>query len=130
MTKDIDYVVQDGKVIIVDQFTGRLMHGRQFSEGLHQALEAKEAVEIKKETTTLATITFQNFFRMYDKLAGMTGTALTNAEEFDKVYRLDTIVIPTNKPMIRKDKPDLIFKTEIAKFKAVIEKIKESNRKK
>jgi preprotein translocase subunit SecA len=115
--------------MIVDEFTGRLMPGRRYSGGLHQAIEAKENVEVKRESKTLANITFQNFFRMYQKLAGMTGTALTNAEELDKVYKLDTIVIPTNKPMIRKDFPDLIYKTEQGKFKAVIEKIKESHKK-
>jgi preprotein translocase subunit SecA len=123
MTKDVDYVVQDGKVIIVDQFTGRLMHGRQFSEGLHQALEAKEAVEIKKETTTLATITFQNFFRMYSKLSGMTGTAKTEEEEFRNIYNMLVVEIPTNKPVIRIDDNDLIFATMEAKYKALAEEI-------
>jgi preprotein translocase subunit SecA len=123
MEKDVDYVVQDGKVIIVDAFTGRLMHGRQFSEGLHQALEAKEAVEIKKETTTLATITFQNFFRMYSKLAGMTGTAKTEEEEFREIYNMDVVVIPTNKPVIREDANDLIFSSMQAKYKALAEEI-------
>lgn len=123
MTKDVDYVVQDGKVIIVDQFTGRLMHGRQFSEGLHQALEAKEAVEIKKETTTLATITFQNFFRMYSKLSGMTGTAKTEEEEFRNIYNMLVVEIPTNKPVIRIDDNDLIFATMQAKYKALAEEI-------
>jgi len=123
MTKDVDYVVQDGKVIIVDQFTGRLMHGRQFSEGLHQALEAKEAVEIKKETTTLATITFQNFFRMYSKLSGMTGTAKTEEEEFRNIYNMFVVEIPTNMPVIRIDDNDLIFATMEAKYKALAEEI-------
>ena len=123
MTKDVDYVVQDGKVIIVDQFTGRLMHGRQFSEGLHQALEAKEAVEIKKETTTLATITFQNFFRMYSKLSGMTGTAKTEEEEFRNIYNMLVVEIPTNKPVIRIDDNDLIFATMEAKYKTLAEEI-------
>jgi len=127
--RDKDYVVRDGEVIIVDEFTGRLMPGRRYSGGLHQAIEAKENVEVQKESKTLATITFQNFFRMYKKLAGMTGTALTNAEEFDKVYKLDVISVPTNKPMVRKDLPDLIYKTENGKFKAVIEKIKECHQK-
>ncbi len=123
MTKDIDYVVQEGAVIIVDSFTGRLMHGRQFSEGLHQALEAKEAVEIKKETTTLATITFQNFFRMYKKLAGMTGTAKTEEEEFVNIYNMYVIEIPTNMPVIRIDDNDLIFASMEAKYKALAEEI-------
>ncbi|MBU4285022.1 preprotein translocase subunit SecA [Patescibacteria group bacterium] len=123
--RDKDYVVRNGEVIIVDEFTGRLMPGRRYSGGLHQALEAKENVQVQKESKTLATITFQNLFRMYKKLAGMTGTALTNAEEFDKVYKLDTIVVPTNKPMIRKDLPDKIYKTEQGKFKAIVQEIKE-----
>jgi len=123
MTKDIDYVVQEGKVIIVDPFTGRLMHGRQFSEGLHQALEAKEAVEIKKETTVLATITFQNYFRMYKKLSGMTGTAKTEEEEFRNIYNMYVIEIPTNEPVIRTDDNDLIFATMQAKYKALAEEI-------
>ncbi len=123
MQNDIDYVVQEGKVIIVDQFTGRLMHGRQFSEGLHQALEAKEAVEIKKETTTLATITFQNFFRMYTKLSGMTGTAKTEEEEFRNIYNMFVVEIPTNMPVVRIDDNDLIFATMEAKYKALAEEI-------
>ena len=123
MEKDVDYVVHEGKVVIVDAFTGRLMHGRQFSEGLHQALEAKEAVEIKKETTTLATITFQNFFRMYSKLSGMTGTAKTEEEEFREIYNMDVVVIPTNMPVIRIDDNDLIFATMEAKYKALAEEI-------
>src|SRR3989344_4537230 len=110
--RDKDYVVKNGEVIIVDEFTGRLMPGRRWSEGLHQAVEAKEGVKIEKESRTLATITFQNYFRMYEKLAGMTGTAVTNAEEFHAVYKLDVISIPTNKPMIRSDLPDRIYKTE------------------
>ena len=125
MAKDIDYVVQDNKVIIVDPFTGRLMHGRQYSEGLHQALEAKERVEIKKETRTLATITFQNYFRMYKKLAGMTGTAKTEEEEFRNIYNMFVVEIPTNKPVIRNDEPDLIFVTPEAKFKAIANDIRE-----
>ncbi|MDI6778409.1 MAG: preprotein translocase subunit SecA [Patescibacteria group bacterium] len=124
---DRDYVVRDGQVIIVDDFTGRLMPGRRYSEGLHQAIEAKENVEVQRESRTLATITFQNYFRMYKKLAGMTGTALTSAEEFSKVYNLDVIPIPTNKMMIRKDLPDTIYKTENGKFKAVVEEIKRLN---
>ncbi len=123
MTRDIDYVVQDGKVIIVDSFTGRLMHGRQFSEGLHQALEAKEAVEIKKETTTMATITFQNFFRMYNKLSGMTGTAKTEEEEFRNIYNMYVVEIPTNMPVVRIDDNDLIFASMEAKYKALADEI-------
>jgi len=121
---DRDYVVRDGQVIIVDDFTGRLMPGRRYSEGLHQAIEAKENVEVQKESRTLATITFQNYFRIYKKLAGMTGTALTSAEEFSKVYNLDVVPIPTNVPMIREDHPDMVYKTEDGKFRAVIEEIK------
>jgi len=127
--RDKDYIVRNGEVIIVDEFTGRLMPGRRYSGGLHQAIEAKENVEVQKESKTLATITFQNFFRMYKKLAGMTGTALTNAEEFDKVYKLEVISIPTNKPMIREDLADLVYKNENGKFEAVIEKIKECHQK-
>ena len=123
MTRDIDYVVQDGKVVIVDSFTGRLMHGRQFSEGLHQALEAKEAVEIKKETSTLATITFQNYFRMYSKLSGMTGTAKTEEEEFRNIYNMNVVEIPTNEPVIRIDDNDLIFASMDAKYIALSEEI-------
>ncbi|MDD4354894.1 MAG: preprotein translocase subunit SecA, partial [Candidatus Izemoplasmatales bacterium] len=123
MAKDVDYVVQDGKVIIVDPFTGRLMHGRQFSEGLHQALEAKEAVEVKKETSVLATITFQNFFRMYKKLSGMTGTAKTEEEEFRNIYNMTVVEIPTNVPVIRIDDNDLIFATMEAKYKMLAEEI-------
>jgi len=123
--RDRDYVVQNGEVIIIDEFTGRLMYGRRYSEGLHQAIEAKENVEIKQESRTLATITFQNYFRLYKKLAGMTGTAVTEAEEFAKIYNLEVVVVPTNKPMIRKDLPDKIFATEIGKFKAVVQKVKE-----
>jgi len=123
--KDVDYVVNDGEVVIVDEFTGRLSEGRRFSEGLHQALEAKEGVEIKEETQTLADITFQNYFRMYDKLAGMTGTAETEASEFAQIYSLDVISIPTNIPIARIDKNDLIYKTEREKFEAVINTVKE-----
>lgn len=123
MKRDRDYVVKDGQVIIVDEFTGRLMFGRRYSDGLHQAIEAKEGVKIERESQTLATITFQNYFRMYDKLAGMTGTAATEEQEFKKIYGLDVVVIPTNKPMIRKDLPDVIYKTEQAKFAAVVEDI-------
>lgn len=110
--RDVDYVVKDGEVIIVDEFTGRLMPGRRWSDGLHQAIEAKEGVKIEAENQTLASITFQNYFRMYDKLAGMTGTAETEAEEFKEIYGLDVLVIPTNKPVIRKDYPDLVYKTK------------------
>ncbi|MEW5898065.1 MAG: preprotein translocase subunit SecA [Bacillota bacterium] len=123
MRRDRDYVVKDGQVIIVDEFTGRLMFGRRYSEGLHQAIEAKEGVRIERESQTLATITFQNYFRMYEKLAGMTGTAATEEEEFRKIYKLDVVVIPTNMPMIRRDLPDVIYKTERAKFQAVVEEI-------
>ncbi len=123
--KDVDYVVNDGEVVIVDEFTGRLSEGRRFSEGLHQALEAKEEVEIKEETQTLADITFQNYFRMYDKLAGMTGTAETEATEFAQIYSLDVVSIPTNIPITRKDLNDLIYKTEVEKFDAVINTVKE-----
>jgi preprotein translocase subunit SecA len=122
--RDRDYVVKDGEVIIVDEFTGRLMYGRRYSEGLHQAIEAKEHVKVQQESMTFATITIQNYFRMYEKLAGMTGTALTEAEEFYKIYKLEVTVIPTNKPMIREDFPDQIYKTEEAKFRAVVREIK------
>ncbi len=123
--RDKDYIVKDGEVIIVDEFTGRQMPGRRYSEGLHQAIEAKEGVKVQRENHTLATITFQNFFRLYDKLAGMTGTALTEAEEFHKIYKLDVMVIPTHKTMIRQDQPDLIYRNTEAKFRAVVEEIKE-----
>ena len=123
MRKDIDYVVKDGQVIIVDEFTGRLMYGRRYNEGLHQAIEAKEGVKVARESKTLATITFQNYFRMYDKLSGMTGTAMTEEAEFREIYKLDVVEIPTNKPMIRKDLPDVVYKTEKAKFNAVIDDI-------
>lgn len=125
MHRDADYVVDNGEIIIVDQFTGRLMRGRRFSDGLHQAIEAKEGVQIKKESMTLATITFQNYFRMYQKLAGMTGTAKTEEEEFRNIYGMDVIVVPTNKPVQRIDKPDVIYKTMDAKFRAVVKKIEE-----
>jgi len=127
--RDKDYVVRDGEVIIVDEFTGRLMPGRRWSDGLHQAVEAKERVRVREESKTLATITFQNYFRMYEKLSGMTGTALTNAEEFDSVYKLDVVVIPTSKPMIRKNLPDRIYKNEAGKFRAIIKEIKERHEK-
>ncbi|MBT1073350.1 preprotein translocase subunit SecA [Pelotalea chapellei] len=123
--RDVDYVVKDGEVMIVDEFTGRLMPGRRWSDGLHQAIEAKEGVNIENENQTLATITFQNYFRMYTKLSGMTGTADTEAEEFHKIYKLDVVVIPTNRPLLRPDFPDVIYKTEMEKFNAVIEDIKE-----
>ena len=125
--RDADYMVKDGQVIIVDEFTGRLMPGRRYSDGLHQALEAKEGVRIERENQTLATITFQNYFRMYDKLAGMTGTAETEAAEFDKIYKLEVVVIPTNQPLIRKEYPDLVYRTEREKFNAVADEIKELN---
>lgn len=125
MKRDRDYVVKDGQVIIVDEFTGRLMFGRRFSEGLHQAIEAKEGVRIERESQTLATITFQNYFRMYNKLAGMTGTAATEEEEFRKIYGLDVVVVPTHKPMIRHDFPDAIYRTEQGKFAASVEEIVE-----
>ncbi len=121
--RDVDYMIKDNQVVIVDEFTGRLMPGRRYSEGLHQAIEAKERVKIRDENQTLATITIQNYFRMYEKLAGMTGTALTEAEEFRHIYNLETVVIPTNRPMIRKDLPDLIYKTEEIKFNKVVEDI-------
>ena len=125
MQRDIDYVVRDNEIIIVDEFTGRLMIGRRYSEGLHQAIEAKENVSIQNESKTLATITFQNYFRMYDKLSGMTGTALTEADEFEAIYSLDVIEIPTNKPMIREDMTDVVYKTEAGKFRAVIAQIQD-----
>jgi preprotein translocase subunit SecA len=124
--RDRDYLVKDGEVIIVDEFTGRQQPGRRWADGLHQAVEAKEGVNVQQETQTLATITYQNYFRLYKKLAGMTGTAVTEAEEFDKIYKLQVVVIPTHKPMIRADRPDLIYKTEDAKFKAVAEEIQET----
>lgn len=127
--RDRDYVVKDGQVIIVDEFTGRLMFGRRYSEGLHQAIEAKENVKIEKESQTLATITFQNYFRMYHKLAGMTGTAMTEAPEFRKIYKLDVVEIPTNKDMIRDDMPDVVYRTEEGKFTAVVEEIAERHAK-
>jgi len=128
MKNEKDYVVKDGEVIIVDEFTGRLMYGRRYSDGLHQAIEAKEGVKVERESKTLATITFQNYFRMYSKLAGMTGTALTEENEFNTIYKLDVIVIPTNKEMIRKDYPDVVYKNEAGKFKAVIEEIAECHK--
>ena len=129
MKRDIDYVLKDGEVVIVDEFTGRLMFGRRYSEGLHQAIEAKEHVEVARESKTLATITFQNYFRLYRKLSGMTGTALTEEEEFGTIYNLDIIEIPTNRPVARKDDPDVVYKTEAAKYRAVIRQIKECHEK-
>ncbi len=129
MRRDTDYVVKDGEVIIVDEFTGRLMYGRRYNEGLHQAIEAKEGVTVANESKTLATITFQNFFRLYDKLSGMTGTAMTEEQEFREIYKLDVIEIPTNKPLARIDEADIVYKSERAKFNAVIEKIIECNAK-
>ncbi len=128
MKRDIDYVVNEGEVIIVDEFTGRLMHGRRYSNGLHQAIEAKEGLNVRSESKTLATITFQNYFRMYDKLSGMTGTAKTEEEEFREIYTMDVVEIPTNEPVIRIDYPDSVYKTEEGKFKAVVNEIKERHR--
>ncbi|NLK52309.1 MAG: preprotein translocase subunit SecA [Syntrophomonadaceae bacterium] len=128
MKRDRDYVVKEGQVIIVDEFTGRLMFGRRYSEGLHQAIEAKEGVKIERESQTLASITFQNYFRMYEKLAGMTGTAVTEEEEFRKIYNVDVVVIPTNMPMVREDHPDTIYRTEEGKFRAVVEEIDDCHR--
>ncbi len=127
--RDDEYMVRNGEVLIVDEFTGRVLEGRRYSEGLHQAIEAKEGVEVKKESITLATITLQNYFRLYDYLAGMTGTALTEAEEFSKIYKLDTVVIPSNKPMVRDDQADSVFRTQMGKFQAIVEDIKEHNAK-
>ena len=129
MKKDIDYVVKDGQIIIVDEFTGRLMYGRRYNEGLHQAIEAKERVKVAGESKTLATITFQNFFRLYNKLSGMTGTALTEEEEFASIYMLDVVEIPTNRPVAREDQPDVVYKTELGKFKAIINQVKECHEK-
>ncbi len=129
MKRDVDYVVQDGQVLIVDEFTGRIMLGRRYSDGLHQAIEAKEGVKVEHESKTLATITFQNYFRLYDKLSGMTGTAMTEKQEFQEIYNLDVIAIPTNKPMIRVDRDDVLYKTEEAKFNAIIRRILECHEK-
>ena len=129
MKRDIDYVVKDGEVIIVDEFTGRLMYGRRYNEGLHQAIEAKEHVTVARESKTLATITFQNYFRLYDKLSGMTGTAMTEEEEFGQIYKLDIVEIPTNKPLIRKDQSDYVFKTKQGKYRAVVNQIRECHAK-
>ena len=125
MKRDIDYVLKDGQIIIVDEFTGRLMYGRRYSDGLHQAIEAKERVKVASESRTLATITFQNFFRLYDKLSGMTGTALTEEEEFAAIYSLDVVEIPTNRPIARIDQPDVVYKTEAGKFRAIVQQVKE-----
>ncbi|HJW87984.1 MAG TPA: preprotein translocase subunit SecA, partial [Dehalococcoidia bacterium] len=127
--RDRDYVVKDGQVIIVDEFTGRLMFGRRYSEGLHQAIEAKEGVKVQQETVTYATITLQNYFRMYEKLAGMTGTAVTEAEEFHKIYKLEVLVVPTHKDMVRVDSPDRVYKTEEGKFRAAAGEIEELHKK-
>ena len=129
MQRDVDYVVQDSEIIIVDQFTGRLMKGRRYSDGLHQAIEAKEGVPIQNESKTMATITFQNYFRMYKKLAGMTGTAKTEEEEFRNIYNMNVIEIPTNRPIIREDRPDLIYATMEGKFRAVVNDIAERHKK-
>ena len=126
MKKDVDYIVKDGEVLIVDEFTGRIMYGRRYNNGLHQAIEAKEHVKVADESKTLANITFQNYFRMYEKLSGMTGTAMTEEEEFEEIYRLDVIEIPTNKPMIRIDRPDVIYKNEAGKFRAIVRDVKAS----
>ncbi|MBI5523047.1 MAG: preprotein translocase subunit SecA [Desulfarculus sp.] len=127
--RDVDYIVKDGEVIIVDEFTGRLMPGRRYSEGLHQALEAKEKLKVKSENQTLATITFQNYFRMYEKLSGMTGTADTEAEEFNKIYKLEVMVVPTHRPMVRADHPDVVYRSEPEKFNAAVEEIKDLHKK-
>ena len=126
--KDVEYVVQDNKVMIVNEFTGRLMPGRRWSDGLHQAVEAKEGVAIERETQTLATITIQNYFRLYKKLGGMTGTAETEATEFENIYKLGVIVVPTNRPCIRKDENDVVYKTRREKYNAIIEDIVERHR--
>src|SRR5439155_573893 len=127
--RDVDYIVTQGEVKIVDEFTGRVLEGRRYSEGLHQAIEAKENVRIKEENQTLATITIQNYFRMYDKLAGMTGTARTQAREFEEVYKLDVVDLPTNRPMVQVDEQDLVYKTEDAKWKAVTDDLAERHEK-
>ena len=128
-SKDTDYIVKDGKVKIIDEFTGRILDGRRFSDGLHQALEAKENVQIEEENQTLASITYQNYFRLYKKLSGMTGTAVTEAEEFYDIYKLNVVSIPTNKKMLRKDFNDQIFRTEPEKYHAITQKIIECNKK-
>ena len=123
--RDRDYIVKDGEIVIVDEFTGRQMPGRRWSDGLHQAIEAKEGLRVQRESVTLATITFQNYFRLYDKLAGMTGTAMTEAEEFHKIYKLDVVAIPTHRDMVREDDADLVYLDERAKFNAVVDEIDE-----
>jgi preprotein translocase subunit SecA len=123
--RDRDYIVKDGEIVIVDEFTGRQMPGRRWSEGLHQAIEAKEGLRVQRESVTMATITFQNYFRLYDKLAGMTGTAMTEAEEFHKIYQLEVVAVPTHRDMIREDETDLVYLNERAKFNAVIDEIEE-----
>src|ERR1043166_97696 len=125
---DVDYMIKDGQVVIVDEFTGRLMPGRRWSDGLHQAVEAKEKVKIERENQTLATITFQNYFRKYKKLSGMTGTAETEAPEFNKIYSLDVIAIPTNRPLLRVEEPDLVYRTEREKYEAIVEDILEKEK--
>ncbi|EPZ61243.1 secA precross-linking domain protein [[Clostridium] sordellii ATCC 9714] len=130
MKLDVDYVVRDGEIVIVDEFTGRLMFGRRYSEGLHQAIEAKEGLRIQRESKTLATITFQNYFRMYNKLSGMTGTAKTEEEEFKAIYKMDVVQIPTNKPILREDLSDSVYKSELGKFNAVVEDIIERHKNK
>ena len=129
MKQDIDYVVKDNQVVIVDEFTGRLMFGRRYNEGLHQAIEAKESLKVANESKTLATITFQNFFRLYDKLSGMTGTAMTEEDEFSSIYDLDIVEIPTNKPVVRVDYPDVVYKTEAGKYRAIVKQIEECHEK-
>ena len=129
MKRDVDYVVKDAQVLIVDSFTGRIMPGRRYNDGLHQAIEAKEGVKVQKESKTLASITFQNFFRLYGKLSGMTGTALTEENEFREIYKLDVVEIPTNMPMIRKDHHDIVYKTVAAKYDAIVEQVKECHEK-
>jgi preprotein translocase subunit SecA len=126
--RDVDYMIKDGQVVIVDEFTGRLMPGRRWSDGLHQAVEAKEGVKIERENQTLATITFQNYFRMYGRLSGMTGTADTEAVEFDKIYSLEVVVIPPNRPMVRKDNQDVVYRTEEEKWRGVVEEIADCQR--
>ncbi len=123
MEKDVDYVISNGEVMIVDEFTGRVMDGRRYTDGLHQAIEAKEGVEIKNESKTMATVTYQNFFRLYEKLSGMTGTAKTEEGEFESIYKLNVVQIPTNRPVIRADLHDKVFKTEEEKYSAVVEEI-------
>src|SRR5207253_9529205 len=125
--RDVDYMVKDGEVVIVDEFTGRLMPGRRWSDGLHQAVEAKEKVKIERENQTLATVTFQNYFRTYGKLAGMTGTAETEAPEFEKIYRLEVLVIPTNRTLLRKENPDIVYRTEKEKYFAASDEIQKLN---